>query len=201
MVLEQGSGMTSSTVANLPAGLRGMLAELAAADGAASQGWLLSLLQRDGPGVVAVLWRMLGREQDVLDVYQSVVCRLASRGAGRMGSDRGAYFYRSAINAAIELVRRRRREASRRSTAAEYARRSPLDESGATLEHLRLVERTRHAVLGLPPHLRDVIILHDLAGLNYQRVASILNITSGTARVYRRQAIVRLSVKLSKEES
>jgi len=87
-----------------------MLEELATADAAADQRWILALLQEHGPGVVCILWRMLGREQDVLDAYQNVVCQLVSRGPNGVGRNRGAYFYRSAINARIELIRRRRRD-------------------------------------------------------------------------------------------
>src|SRR5512136_1545006 len=101
--------MARSAVCGLPASLRGMLEELASAD-AADQRWILALLQEHGPGVVAVLWRMLGREQDVLDAYQNVVCQLAARGPDGLGQNQGAYFYRAAINAAIELMRRHRRE-------------------------------------------------------------------------------------------
>lgn len=191
-----------TTATSLPAGLCGMLAELASADAAAGQRWILSLLQRHGPGVVVLLWRMLGREQDVLDAYQSVVCQLAARGPKNVGRNRGAYFYRSAINAAIEQVRRRQRDRRRLGELAErQARRRTSDGPGAGLEHVRLLEQIRAAVMTLPSHLRDVVVLHDLAGFDYLRVSRTLKITQGTARVYRRQAIVRLADILAEESS
>ena len=49
----------------------------------------------------------------------------------------------------------------------------------------------------LPEHLRDVVILHDLAELPYQQVAKILGIATATARVYRRRAIQILAVWLA----
>jgi RNA polymerase sigma factor (sigma-70 family) len=202
MMVDEGAGMTTTSAASLPASLRGMLEELASADAAASECWILALLQRHGPGVVALLWRMLGREQDVLDAYQTVVCQLSARGPKRAGSDRAAYFYRSAINAAIEQTRRRRRDRTRIEALARHLTERPTEEhptADVNLEHMGLVERLRAAVLKLPDHLRDVVVLHDLAGLDYRRVAGMLKITTGTARVYRRQAIIRLSVKLEKE--
>ena len=194
--------MSRTTVVSLPASLRGMLAEQAAADATVGQKWILSLLQRHGPGVVSVLWRMLGREQDVLDAYQGVVCQLAARGPKGIGINRGGYFYRSAMNAAIEVHRRRRRENDRLETVARrQASLASSSRPAVNTDHLRLVEQMRSAVLALPKHLRDVVVLRDLAGLDYGRVSAILKITSGTARVYRRQAIIRLSAKLTKEES
>lgn len=192
--------MAHAPSCSLPASLRGMLEELASADAAIGQRWILSLLQRHGPGVVALLWRMLGREQDVLDTYQNVVCKLTARGPKNVGRNRGAYFYRSAINAAIELIRKRKRERERLDSLAERQvnRRTP-DEPGPNLEHLQLVEQVRAAIPALPDHLRDVVVLRDLAGFDYLRVSKTLKITQGTARVYRRQAIIRLADMMAKE--
>jgi len=194
--------MARSAVCGLPASLRGMLEELASADAAADQRWILVLLQEHGPGVVAILWGMLGREQDVLDAYQNVACHLLSRGPNGVGRNRGAYFYRSAINAGIELIRRQQRDRNALGRLAERSVASgSVAEDGASLEPVRMIEQVRAAVVALPPYLRDVILLRDMAGFNYARVAKMLNITAATARVYRRQAIVRLAVKLSKEEA
>ncbi len=194
--------MTQSIAYALPAGLRSVLAEQASADVAADERWILSLLQKNGPGVVAMLWRMLGQEQDVLDVYQSVICQLTSRGPKHIGRNRGAYFYRTAMNAAIELIRKRKREAERLDRVAESRSRSVgTREPGSSLDHIRVVTEIRTAVLSLPNHLRDVVVLRDLAGLNYLTISHVLGITAGTARVYRRQAIIRLGEMLSEEES
>ncbi len=189
--------MARSMVCGLPAGLRGLLEELASAQAQVSQQWILSLLQQHGPAVINVLWRMLGREQDVLDAYQNVVCQLAARGPGRVGRNRGAYFYRSAINAGIELIRRRRREHDRWPAVVERRGSGPIPaEPGGDMERLHLVERLRSAVMSLPGQLRDVIVLRDLGGLDYRRVSKIMRISAGTARVYRRQAIIRLAARL-----
>ena len=69
----------------------------------------------------------------------------------------------------------------------------------ASLEHFQVVDRLRAAILQLPPQLRDVVVLRDLSGLNYRRISHIMNISAGTARVYRRQAVIRLAARLAKE--
>lgn len=184
----------------LPSGLRGVIAEMNSSGAADDQKWIVNLLQRHGAGVIQVLWRMFGREQDVLDAYQTVVCQLVSRGASRSGDNPAAYLYRAAINTGIELIRRRTRERDRwprvvanRNDCSEREHESPVDRE-------RMVERVRQAVMELPSHLRDVIVLHDFSGMNYARVSSILKITSGTARVYRRQAVVRLTAMFAREK-
>jgi RNA polymerase sigma factor (sigma-70 family) len=201
MVQSREADMARTMVCGLPAGLRGMLEELASADAAADQRWILTLLEQHGPGVVNTLWRMLGREQDVLDAYQNVVCQLAARGPNGGGTNRAAYFYRSAINAGIELMRRRRREHDRLPKVAERCGPKPTaTDSNVNVEHLHIVERMRAAILELPGHLRDVIVLRDLSGLDYRRVSAIMHISGGTARVYRRQAVIRLAAKLARED-
>lgn len=194
-------GMPRSAYGVLPASLRGLLEELASADATADQRWILSLLQRHGPGVVQLLWRMLGREPDVLDAYQTVVCHLAARGPDRTGRDRPAYFYRAAMNTAIEIIRRRGREHDRlQKVASRSATGATRASHFSDTDHLRLVEHVRQAILQLPAHLRDVIVLRELAGMDYRQLSAVMNITSATARVYRRQAILRLAARLTKEE-
>lgn len=194
--------MAGTMTCSLPAGLRGVLNEVASADATNGQQWIVTMLRQHSPRVVNLLWRMLGREQDVLDAYQNVVCQFAARGPARVGRNRAAYFYRSAVNAGIEMIRHRRREHERLSKVAErYGRDATYTDMPENTERHHGIERMRSAVLGLPGQLRDVVVLRDLNGLDYRRVSTIMNISAGTARVYRRQAIVRLSARLAKQAS
>lgn len=199
--------MAESASYSLPANLRVMLDGVAATcsatqSGAAEQRWVVTLMQRHGPGVVSALWRMLGREDDVLDVYQSVVCRLASRGPQGIQGNRAAYFYRSAMNGAVSLLRKRKRE---REGNAQWAREGGLHQGRAeagqdpsqAMERRQTVDAVRTAISELPDYLREVVVLRDLVGLEYRQIARTLGITCGTARVYRRKAVVRLAQALA----
>jgi RNA polymerase sigma-70 factor (ECF subfamily) len=61
------------------------------------------------------------------------------------------------------------------------------------------LEQMRQAIQELPPHLRDVILLRDVAELPYDKVGQMLNIRSGTARLYRHQAVMRLAQLMGRE--
>ncbi len=192
--------MTRTMTSGLPAGLRGILEQLETARATNGQRWLLAVLQRHSARVIGILWRMLGREQDVLDAYQGVVCHLAARGPRRAGRNRAAYFYRCAINAGIEMIRRRQRERERLPRVAQCCGRAgAIPDLQAEIGQPCAVERMRTAILSLPEQLRNVVVLRDLTGMDYRRVSTMMRISPGTARVYRRQAIVRLSARLAGE--
>jgi RNA polymerase sigma factor (sigma-70 family) len=188
----------------LPRELRLMLEGLSLAHVSDDQRWLLSLMRANGVALLTMLWRMLGREADVLDAYQSAVCQLVARGPDGIGSNPGGYFYRVAMNAGIEILRRRRQQreawpAVSEAQALRHNARSDALPPDAALDHRELIDRMRRAIYSLPPHLRSVTILRDLAQLPYSRVASILGITSGTARLYRRRAILKLAELIGEE--
>lgn len=188
----------------LPRELRFMLEGLSRAHVAEDQKWVLRLMRANGVTLLTMLWRMLGREADVLDAYQSAVCQLIAHGPERIGKNPGGYFYRVAMNAGIEILRRRKqqRESWAAVTEAHAHRQSARTDAqppDAAVDHRELIERMRRAIYSLPPHLRSVTILRDLGQLPYSRVASILGITSGTARLYRRRAILKLAELIGEE--
>jgi RNA polymerase sigma factor (sigma-70 family) len=196
--------MSATRAAALPLELRTLLASLTSAEVADDQQWILALLRSHALAAVSMLWRMLGCEADVLDAYQTVVCRLAACGPQRLGRNPGGYFYRTAVNAGIEILRRRKAARAAWPGIAEARTRhestQQWEHDGASAyDHRRLLERMREAVLELPAYLRDVIVLHDLAELPYAKVAGVLGITEGSARVYRREAVVRLADLLGPE--
>ncbi|MBI4582209.1 MAG: sigma-70 family RNA polymerase sigma factor [Planctomycetes bacterium] len=187
--------MTALASTALPFELQSVVENVRATRTADDQQWILSLLDRQGPLVVGLLWRMLGSEQDALDAYQSTVCRLISQGKEAIGTNRDGYFYRAAMNAGIEMLRTRQRRQKHWPAIADFWQRSHDDDSRPPVDsHCgEDVGRLRAAITELPPHLRDVIVLRELAGLPYRQVASLLKIGTATARLYRHQAVLRLA--------
>jgi len=185
--------MTQVQSIALPLELRSMLARLASAEVAEDQQWIIALLRRQGPIVLTVLWRMLGSEQEVLDAYQTAVCHLAAKGPLGIGGNPGGYFYRTAVNVAIDSIRARRRQQAHWPRLAEIRQQDASPGALAVCGEREMLDRMKQAICELPRHLRNVVILRDLAQLPYAQVARMLGIRSGTARLYRRQAVVQLA--------
>ena len=167
----------------------------------ASQQWILSAMQRHGANLVLMLWRILGNEPDVCDAYQQTFLNLAHY----QQQDRckpanvQAFLYRTAANAAISMIRHRRRQG--RSMEA-LARTLPAEQDADPAHDLDmkvLQARLRAAVEKLPDYLREVILLHEFAERSYDEVSSILGIPAATARVYRCKAITLLAAIMAGE--
>jgi len=162
-----------------------------------SQRWILSAMSRHGQDLVTMLWRILGNDQDVCDAYQSTFLQLAHYQAGRKPEHVKAYIFRTASNIAITVLRRKIAEKKRLSRVAGVQRR--VDSPEKQLDSKFLVETLRCCMAQLPEHLRDVVMLRDLAELSYAQIGQMLGITPATARVYRCKAIQLLAVWMGKE--
>ncbi|MBN2182317.1 MAG: sigma-70 family RNA polymerase sigma factor [Sedimentisphaerales bacterium] len=165
---------------------------------AEDQRWVLSAMQKHGPELVTMLWRILANEQDVCDAYQDTFLQLAHYEGGRKPENIKAYIFRVANNVAISMLRRKIAERKRisNSIAARDVVNSPLKE----LDTKYLQESLRSYMAQLPEYLRNVITLRDLAELSYMEIGKILGISAGTARVYRCKAIQLLAVWMRKDQ-
>jgi RNA polymerase sigma factor (sigma-70 family) len=161
------------------------------------QRWILSAMQSHGQELVTMLWRILGNEQDVCDAYQNTFLQLAHYKGGQKPEHIKAYIFRVAGNTAVSMLRHRVVEKKRLSTVitAQKAAISPENE----LDSKHLQETLRCCIARLPEHLRNVVMLRDLAELSYSQVGRILDISKATARVYRCKAIQLLAVWMDKE--
>lgn len=161
--------------------------------GRVESAWVGRLMQREGPGILRVLWRLLGREQDVLDAYQDCFCKLAVRQQALNSKVGRAYAYRTATNIAIEMIRCRTRRAAHWPAIVAEKGRSDTDDSGDHGHSDDRLPRLRDAIARLPAHLRNVVVLRDLSHMSYTDVGRTLGIGPATARVYRRHAVVKLA--------
>ncbi len=161
-----------------------------------SPAWLDRVIRREGPGILRMLWRFLGSEQDTMDAYQDCFCKLAALNSTRIPKNVRAYAYRTAMNIATDLVRTRARRATHRP-AVQRAAADRADAQAAPVEgDNQAVGRAgalRDAMARLPRHLRDVVLLRDLSRWSYKQVGQALGIGPATARVYRRHAVVKLA--------
>lgn len=179
--------------------ISGLVWDLAAVETVeASQRWILSAMTRYGDGLVTMLWRILGNEQDVCDAYQQTFLQLAHNDGRSKPKKIQAYLYRTAANVAITTIRNRK---MRQKSFEVMANATPLSESidyAHQLDAKQLQGKLRDAVTQLPEYLRNVVALHDLGELNYAEVAKVLDISAPTARVYRARAVAMLASIMSK---
>ena len=180
----------------------GVAAEVVAAAPAVNDqrhAWIIRLVDEDGPGILRLLWRILGREQDVMDAFQDCFCKLATLAGARKPRNARAYAYRTASNIAIEIIRVRQRRAAHWDRVVTEHGPDPEPEP-ASDDSGKGGERLRQAIAKLPPHLRNVIVLRDLSRMPYEEVGRTLGIDPATARVYRRHAVVKLAELIGAEE-
>ena len=162
-------------------------------------GWIIRIIESDGPAILRMLWRILGNQADVMDAYQDCFCKLAARKNERDLGNPKAYAYRTATNIAIEMIRvRSRRRAHLAAVAAGRDNEAP-PKRVEDMDVERLA-RLRDAIGRLPAHLGNVVVLRDLSRLPYAEVGRTLGIDPATARVYRRHAVVRLAELLGEGE-
>jgi RNA polymerase sigma factor (sigma-70 family) len=177
----------------------GILWDVAVAESVdASQRWILSAMQAHGAGLITILWRLLGNEQDVCDAYQDTFLQLAHYNGRQKPDNVKAYMFRTATNVAISMLRQKDMEQKfARTTATETHSTQTHDAYDLDAQQLRATLR-KH-IASLPEHLRNVVMLHDLGELSYEQVGRILQIPPGTVRVYRCKAVQLLAVWMSEK--
>ena len=158
-----------------------------------SQRWVLCAMQGHGQGLVTMLWRILGNEQDVCDAYQQTFLQLAHYQNAQKPDNIKAYLYRTAANVAISMLRHARIHRQATKLIARSARAGCDADCDNQLDSKLMQKKLRTAITRLPEYLRNVIILHDLAELSYSQVEKVLDIRAATARVYRCKAITLLA--------
>ncbi len=163
------------------------------------QRWILTAMQKHGPELVTMLWRILGNEQDVCDAYQTTFLRLAHRQGRTKPRQIRAYLFRTASNTAITMLRRRATE--HRALSEVDVAAAPIGTVESDFDTQHLAESLRRHIAELPDHLRSVVTLRDLGELPYAEVARIMGISTGTARVYRCKAVQLLAAWMNKEAS
>lgn len=143
--------------------------------------------------VAQIAWRILGDREEVKDAMQETFLRLY-RHLGRYNEQHDflAWLSRIAVNASVDLHRRRKR----RQTL------QPLDESAAAVSKERpadddLIRRAevdllRRAIDMLAPRERAAVLLHDVEGMRTADVAASLGNTVATVRVQLSRARVKL---------
>lgn len=164
-----------------------------------SQQWVLSSMQKRGPALISMLWRILGNEQDVCDAYQQTFLQLAYYQEMKKPDNIEAYLFRTASNIAISTLRHKQLRNKSVTTLASTATETTYTDFAGDMDAKHLQTKLRTAIAKLPDYLKDVVVLRDLAEMPYAQVGKILEIPAATARVYRCKAVNLLARWMSGE--
>ncbi|MBO0725315.1 MAG: RNA polymerase sigma factor [Blastocatellia bacterium] len=163
--------------------------ELLALMRAGDESAFVTLYRRRQGGIYRFALRMSGSETVAEDITQEVFMTLA-QGDGHYDSSRGslsAYLYGVARNHALRRLEKDRflspifeDDEGRESLAPESL--ITLNDPLGDLTRKEMIATVRQAVLALPAHYREVVVLCDLQELSYADAAAALGCAVGTVR-------------------
>jgi RNA polymerase sigma-70 factor, ECF subfamily len=158
-----------------------------------------ALYDRRQAGVYRFALRMTGSEAFAEDVTQDVFLALMREGC-QFDPERGtvrSYLYGMTRHRVLRRLERERAHVSIEDEDGEAEELpSAADDPFADLARDELVELVRQAVLSLPAHFREVIVLCHLQELNYAEAAEVVSCPVGTVRSRLARAREMLTGKL-----
>jgi RNA polymerase sigma-70 factor (ECF subfamily) len=149
------------------------------------------LYERHYEAVFRAALRVTGRAADAEDVLQTVFLRVLSQGeqddvAGRPA----AYFRRAAVNAAVDLLRRRAVHAE-----TVYDDRAP---HAAVESSLLLKEQIRRAIATLESDDATLFVLRYVEGLSNQELADLFHLEKNNVAVRLHRIRLRLQTEMER---
>ena len=149
------------------------------------------LYERHYEAVFHAALRVTGRPADAEDVLQTVFLRVLSQGEQDEASRRPAtYFRRAAVNAAVDLLRRR---AVRAETVYDDAAPHAAVESG-----LLLKEQLRRAIATLDSEDATLFVLRYVEGLSNQELADEFQLEKNNVAVRLHRIRMRLQAEMER---
>lgn len=145
------------------------------------------LVEKYRQRVWRLAYQVLHDREEAWDVAQEAFVRaFHSLPSFRGQSAFYTWLFRITVNVATDRHRQRGAQARafgpERVTEEEWARTTPDPGGGPEQQAARKEqrERIRHALDGLPPKARTIIMLSDVEGLSYREIAEVLNCPIGT---------------------
>jgi RNA polymerase sigma factor (sigma-70 family) len=148
-----------------------------------------ALYERHFEAVFRAALRVTGRRADAEDVLQTVFLRVLSGSEDEAARRPAAYFRRAAVNAAVDILRRR---AAHAETA--YDDQAP---HAAVERPMLLKEQLRRAIATLDTDDASLFLLRHVEGLSIEELAGLFRLEKNnvTVRLHR----IRLRLKIEME--
>jgi len=165
------------------------------------------IVQRWERRIFALAFGMLGREEDARDATQETFLAAFRNLRGFRGEARvSSWLHRIAVN---QCITRQRRAKVRSETALEdeaeknaavFALPADLSPARAAEYHERSVA-VRRAVCGLPPDLRQIVVMKEFEELTFQEISDVLEVPLSTVKSRLYTALRQLQLRLQKFDS
>lgn len=156
------------------------------------------LWNEHAPALFRAAQRITGNAADAEDVVQTVYLRLARRPERELDEAAGGYLYRSAVNAALDVVRARNRAGW--VPLEDGPGGEPVD-GGLDPEGERrrreLRRQLRLALARLSPRAAEMFSLRYFEGLGNNQIAELLGVTPGVVAVLLHRTRARLQKELA----
>ena len=151
-------------------------------------------IERYGPLVMSLIWRINQNREETADLYQEVFVKfhVTTSEVGPLQQPK-AWLCRTAINAAIDLGRQR----ARLRPWTEVAEEPHCREAEDSVERRLMVDAIRRLALDLPGRRREVFVLRYFQGCSFEQIARILDCSAGAARAAAFQAARQIREWLS----
>ena len=147
--------------------------------------------QRHYDTVFRAALRVTGNPADAEDVLQTVFLRfMAGRGNAETAPPSAAYFRRAAVNAAVDLLRRRAVHA-----ASEYDDRAP---HAAVQPPTLLKEQLRRAIATLDNEDASLFLLRHVEGLSLEELAGMFQLEKNNVAVRLHRIRHRLQAEMNR---
>ena len=137
------------------------------------------LVRRHYPGVVQVVYRLCGDTGLAEDMTQEAFLRAwLNLPSFRPQSSLRNWLYRIAVNAALDVLRRRKEE-TLEDEEVQMVPDQAMSPESALIEKER-VALLQQAMRSLPEAARSVLVLREYGGLSYQEISTVLEVPVGT---------------------
>jgi RNA polymerase sigma-70 factor (ECF subfamily) len=151
---------------------------------------LAELFERHSEAVFRAAFRITGNAADAEDALQTVFLRVLSRPSEAASVGSAAYFRRAAVNAAVDLLRRRAVQA-----ATAYDDEAP----HARVESAPLLkEQLRRAITTLDTDDASLFLLRHVEGLSNQELADLFQLEKNNVAVRLHRIRLRLQSEMEK---
>ena len=139
------------------------------------------LVRRHEDRLFGMALRMTGNRADALDATQDAFVAAFRRAASFRGDAAfGTWLYRIGVNAAQDLLRKRRREVVRDVEESD----EPASDAGVDRVDESVAARVdlARALALLPDEYREAVVMHDLGGVPYEEIARLTGAKMGTVK-------------------